>query len=226
MVNFSLDPSQLFGFATTIRNMLPWAIRPSISNWLILALMFVLAAVVMVALHFAFKEKPKVEWTMYKTVTPVILGGFRDQSGQFHPRVEGVEIGGINISGHALHQVEGKIVLERSKKELPMFVILDGGWASTDQIDIVPAEASISLGGHFRADGVHWPDFAERLTPDAFLRDFGAFTATITIDGETQTWSFTQDDLRIQLERRQQEIETAWRASPMYPKPSVRRKAG
>jgi hypothetical protein len=225
-VNFSLDPTQLFGLATTVRNLLPWTIRPSISNWIILALMFILAALVMVALHFVFREKPKIDWSMYKTGSPVNLGGSWDQSGQFHPRIDVVEFGGVNISGHALHQIEGKIVLGRGKKELPMFVILDGAWAWTDQIDIVPPNATITLGGPFQNYGVHWPDFEDRPTPDGFLRDFGAFTAIITIDGETQTWSFTQDDLRIQLEQRQQALEKGYREGPLYPKPTIRRKAG
>jgi len=59
----------------------------------------------------------------------------------------------------------------------------------------------LEIGSGFRPDGLHWPEFPQQMTPDEFLRDFGAFTYSITIDGDTKVWSFTVDELRRQFDR-------------------------
>jgi len=52
------------------------------------------------------------------------------------------------------------------------------------------------------------------MTPDEFLRDFGAFTYSITIDGDTKVWSFTVDELRRQFDRQIRDHEEAYLQNP------------
>jgi hypothetical protein len=61
------------------------------------------------------------------------------------------------------------------------------------------------------------------MTPDEFLRDFGAFSVSITIDGDKRTWSFTIDELREQIERQKRQLEDQWLANPLN-RPQVGRK--
>ncbi|MGZ5872954.1 MAG: hypothetical protein ACXWKP_12680, partial [Bradyrhizobium sp.] len=63
------------------------------------------------------------------------------------------------------------------------------GMVALNQIEPLEPNAFVELGGSFRGDGLHWPDYPGELTPDQFLRDFGGFTYSITIDGDKRTWS-------------------------------------
>jgi hypothetical protein len=92
-----------------------------------------------------------------------------------------------------------------------------------DQIESVPPKAILSLGGQFRGDGLHWPEFPTRMRPSDFLREFGAFSVSINIDGDKKTWSFTMDELRDQVDRQVREQEDHWLANPMN-RPQIPRK--
>jgi hypothetical protein len=92
-----------------------------------------------------------------------------------------------------------------------------------NQIEPVEPNAFVEPGGSFRGDGLHWPDYPGELTPDQFLRDFGGFTYSITIDGDKRTWSSTIDELRRQIERKKRGVEEDWRKDPLN-RPQVMRK--
>ena len=64
------------------------------------------------------------------------------------------------------------------------------------------------VGFGFRPDGVRLAEFPQRMTPDQFLRDFGSFIFSVTIDGKKQSWSFTMDNLRDQFEKQKRDVES------------------
>jgi hypothetical protein len=222
MASFSLDPSQIFGLAELVRSWLPWQWRPFVSPWLILSGLFLVIAIFFVALHFVLREKPKISWEFEKEGTPISLEATWNEGNHVF-LVGGLGFGGENISGHALHQVDGEITLLRDRRTLPVFVAIEGRWMAVDQIESAPSRSVLSLGGQFRGDGLHWSEFPSRMTPDEFLRDFGAFSVSITIDGDKRTWSFTIDELREQIERQKRQLEDQWLANPLN-RPQVGRK--
>jgi len=214
MSSFSIDPSQLFGFAEVVRSWLPWQWRPSVTPWLILSGSCFILCLVFVVVHVLAREKPIVDWQFYKTGTPLSIG-MQWNEGIATSYVEGIQLGGENISGHALHQIDGEVTLLRTGQKLPLFAIIQAQWMPADQIESVPPKAILSLGGQFRGDGLHWPEFPTRMRPSDFLREFGAFSVSINIDGDKKTWSFTMDELRDQVDRQVREQEDHWLANPM-----------
>lgn len=214
MASFSFDPWQILGVAEVVRSWLPWQWRPFVSQSLIWSGFFLIAAIICLGLHFALRTKPKIDWTFERTGYVVQIGT-TFVNGQFTKRVEGISAQGENVSGHALHQVDGKITLHRDQRELPLFAIINAAWAALADIEAVPPKAILSLGGQFRGDGVHWQEYPGTMTMDQFLRDFGGFTLSIVIDGERRTWSFSQDELREQIQRQADAIEVDWLSNPM-----------
>ncbi|RTL48619.1 MAG: hypothetical protein EKK40_17220 [Bradyrhizobiaceae bacterium] len=116
------------------------------------------------------------------------------------------------------------MTLLRDKKTLPVFVAINGAWSPLADIGSVPSRAILNLGVQFRNDGVHLEDFTKRMTPDEFLREFGGFTYTVTIDGDTKTWSFTIDDLRKQLNEQMKRANEERLQDPLN-RPQVKRRA-
>jgi hypothetical protein len=222
MPSFSIDPLQVFGFADVVRSWLPWQWRPAVSSWLIWSFFLFALSVVSLALHFALREKPKLDWVFERTGLPVTLG-WRMNAGVRTYVVQGLQLGGQNISGHKLHQFDAEIVLHRDQRKLPVFIAAEGAWWPLDQIEPVLPNAFMELGGSFRGDGLHWPEYPGELTPDQFLRDFGGFTYSITIDGDKRTWSFAIDELRRQIEQKMREVEEEWLKDPLN-RPQVTRK--
>jgi hypothetical protein len=223
MASFSLDPLQIFGFADVVRSWLPWPWRPLVSPWLVLCGMSAVAALIFLALHFGLREKPKIDWRFEKTGYPVRLGWSQPADGPRTYNVESVDFSGENISGHTLHQFDGEIILVRDRRRLPLLVVADSAWIPISELDSVPPKAIFFSGGQFRSDGVHWTEFSKALTPDEFLRDFGGFEVSITIDGDKKTWSFTLDELREQFEAQKRDAEEQWLKNPMN-RPQVKRK--
>jgi hypothetical protein len=212
----------VYSFAETIRSWLPWQWRAVVTPWLIISAICALAAPLFLGIHFWAREKPKINWLFYNVGTPITLGA-RWNEGVAAFVVDGVQFSGANISGHTLHQVDAEITLLRTGKKLPLFVIIDAQWMPTEQIESVPPNAFLTLGGQFRGDGTHWPEYGSEMTPNDFLRDFGAFSVSITIDGDKKTWSFTIDELREQLDRLERAEEERWLQNPLN-RPRILRK--
>jgi hypothetical protein len=224
-MNFSFQwmLTAIDGIADFARSALPWQYRSSASNWAVFAVIFGISACIFGLLYFWFREKPKIDWNFERTGYPVFLSGSVDKEGIATFHVDGLQFGGENISGHALHQIDGGITLSRTKKDLPLFVIIDGAWAPLSELESVPPRAILLVGFSFRSDGVHLPEFPLRMSPDQFLRDFGAFTLDVTIDGDKKTWSFTVDDLREQFEKQKRDREEELLKDPMR-RPQLKKK--
>jgi len=107
------------------RSVLPWQYRAAASNWAVFAVIFVLLAAVFGMLHFLLREKAKIDWNFERTGYPVRLGWSQNADGVRTYRIDAIELGGENISGHTLHQVDADITLARDKKVLPLFVIIN-----------------------------------------------------------------------------------------------------
>jgi hypothetical protein len=214
--------SAIDGIADFARSALPWQYRPLASNWAVFSAIFGSLAVVLGLLHFALRERPKIAWNFEKTGYPVRLN-WSNADGVITYHVDGIELGGENISGHALHQIDAEITLARDGRHLPVFVIINRAWAHLNELDGIPSRAMCFVGVPFRADGVNLPNYPTRMTPDQFLRDFGGFTFSITIDGDKKFWSFTIDDLRKQFEAQQRDAEEDRLKNPMN-RPQLKRK--
>jgi hypothetical protein len=78
-----------------------------------------------VALHFVLREKPKISWEFEKEGTPISLEATWNEGNHVF-LVGGLGFGGENISGHALHQVDGEITPLRDRRTLPVFVAIEG----------------------------------------------------------------------------------------------------
>jgi hypothetical protein len=226
MANFSFDPTQAIGWLPdVVRSWLPWQWRPSISNWLVWSIAFGAAGIVCLLLHVLLRDKPKVDWFFLKSGSPLALDRERSADGTPQYFVRGVQLNALNVSGHPLHQVFGKILLHRDQRELPLLIIADGQWVTTGEIDPIPPRAIFNLGSDFRSDGQHWPGFEKRLSPQQFLQDFGGFTALISIDGVEQAWSFSIDELRQGIEGFERREEELWLDNPKNRPPIRKRKA-
>jgi hypothetical protein len=106
---------------------------------------------------------------------------------------------------------------------LPLFIVAEGQWVATSDIDPITPLAIFNLGSSFRGDGQHWLGFEKALSPEQFLQDFGGFTAFISIDGVEQTWSFSIDELREGIERYKRGDEERWLSNPSN-RPFVRKR--
>ena len=115
-------------------------------------------AAVFGALHFLFREKPKIDWNFEKTGYPVTLSWSQAADGTRTYVVDGINLNGENISGHTLHQIDGDIRLTQDNRVLPLFAVINGIWDSLSELDGVPSRAILSLGFQFRPDGVHPAD--------------------------------------------------------------------
>ncbi|RTL48620.1 MAG: hypothetical protein EKK40_17225 [Bradyrhizobiaceae bacterium] len=104
-MNFSFDPRAIFGFADTVRDFLPWQWRPYFSNSLVWAIILFSVALLLTGIHFLTREKPKIAWTFQTTGFPVILE-WQGDGEKLSFFVEGLNLGGENISGHTLNQVD------------------------------------------------------------------------------------------------------------------------
>lgn len=180
-------------------------------------------AILFFIMHFLTRETPKISWTFEKTGYPVRLSSSRDTSGNATYYVDGVEFGGENISGHTLHQIDAEIKLLRDNQRVPTFVVINSAWHNLSELGSVPPKAMLFLGLGFRSDGVHAPSFSQRMTPEQFLRDFGGFTFSTTIDGDKKSWTFTIEELRQQFEAQERESEDQWFKNPMN-RPQVKLK--
>jgi hypothetical protein len=224
MASFSLDPTPyLTWIPDVVRSWLPWQWRPSISNWLVWSAISFAVALLCLLCHFLFREKQRVDWFFLKgTGVPIAIGWERSRDGTPTYRIEGVQLNGINVSGHAL-QVHGEITLDRDQRKLPLFIVAEGQWVATDDVESVPPEAIFNLGASFRGDLTHWPGFEKSITPEQFLQDFGGFTAIIFVDGVKQTWSFSIDQLRRAIESFERFQEDQWLSNPSN-RPFVKRR--
>ena len=99
------------GIADFARSVLPWQYRSVASNWAVFAVIFAMLAAVFGALHFLFREKPKIDWNFEKTGYPVTLSWSQAADGTRTYVVDGINLNGENISGHTLHQIDGDIRL-------------------------------------------------------------------------------------------------------------------
>jgi hypothetical protein len=157
---------------------------------------------VLLAIHYGARERPKIEWTFLKTDNPLSLTNTRFADGTVRYYVNGVFVSGENVSGRALHQIDGEITLHRYSHKLPLFVMVGGPPVATDQIEGVPPRAFLSLGGLFRDDPAHWPEF-------------GGFTQEISLDGERKSWSFSIDQLREAIDEFKRQDEEQWLTNVM-----------
>jgi hypothetical protein len=224
-VNFSLQwiVTAVDSVADFVRSALPWQYRSLASNWAVFAVVFAVAAIVLGLIHLLQREKPKIDWNFVNSGYPVRLSWSQTGDGIRTYHVDGIDLGGENISGHTLHQIDGEITLTRDKKTLPLFVVINGAWAPMAELDGVPSRALMYVGFGFRSDGVHHDEFSKRMTPDQFLRDFGSFTFSITIDGDKKLWSFTIDELRNQFEKQKRDAEEEYLKNPMN-RPQLKKK--
>jgi hypothetical protein len=210
--------------ADFVRSALPLQYRHVASNWLIFAFLFALAAVLLAFSHFVFRERPKIAWNFSNVGYPVALGAsLATVESPWTYGVDGIQLGGENVSGHDLYQVDGRIEL-RDGRKLPLFVAVDGAWRPLGELEKIPPRAMLSIGGQFRADGVHWDEFPSGMQIDRFLKEFGGLNITVSIDGTTWVWSYSVDDLRDLIEAKKRAIEDDWFRNPMN-RPQVKRKA-
>lgn len=198
------------GLADFIKSELPWRWQATVSNWLIWSALLFAASLVLLAIHYGSRERPKVDWEFLKTGNPLAHGNARFADGTVKYYVNAVFVSGENVSGHPLHQVDGEITLHRDSRKLPLFVVADGATVATDQIDVVPPRAFLSLGGLFRNDLPHWPGFDKQLSPEQFLAEFGGFTLEISLDGKRKSWSFSIDQLRETIDDFKRKDEEQW----------------
>lgn len=212
------------GLADFIKAGLPWRWQVVVSNWLIWSIIFFAASLVLLAMHYGSREKPKVAWDFLRTGNPLSIGGERSAEGVSKYYVVGIGLSGENVSGHALHQVDGEITLHRDNRKLPLFVMAAGGIVASNEIDGVPPRAILTLGGQFRNDTPHWPSFEKQMTPEQFLTEFGGFTVDISLDGKRQSWSFTIDYLRETIDEFKREEEERWVTNLMN-RPIVKKRA-
>jgi hypothetical protein len=77
-----------------------------------------------------------------------------------------------------------------------LFINTADGIGNADDVDTIPPLAILAVGGEFRSDLPHWPEFDHPMSPEGFLKSFGGFTVEISIDGVKQKWTFTIDQLR------------------------------
>lgn len=208
MAGVSFDWSQIFGVADIVRNWLPWQVRPNVSAWLIWSGLFVIAAIFCAIVHFTTREKPKVSWAFEKSSgTVVVYGETVNGDNVVNANVQGIMLSGDNISGEKIHHVDGRIILDRDKSTLPLFILLQGHWAKLEDLEYVPDRAQITVGYPFRTDGVHGERFMNVKTIDDLLGQVGGFTVEITLDEQYRKWSFTMDDLRNQFEMQRRAME-------------------
>jgi hypothetical protein len=205
------------------RSGLPWNYRQAASNWMVFGVILLLLAILFFAIHFFTQEKPKISWNFENTGYPVRLSWSRDATRNVTYYVDGVEFGGENVSGHTLHQIDAEIKLLRDNQRVPTFVVINGAWHNLNELGSVPPRAMLFLGLGFRSDGLHLPSFSQKMTPDQFLRDFGGFTFSTTIDGDQKSWSFTIEELRRQFEAQERESEDQWFKNPIN-RPQVKLK--
>src|ERR1700756_4353724 len=113
MSSFSFDPTQIVGWLPdVVRSLLPWQWRPSVSNWLVWSVALFAVAMLCLLGHFLFREKQRIDWFFLKgTGVPVSIGSQRSGDGRATYFVEGIQLNGINVSGHPLHQIYGEISL-------------------------------------------------------------------------------------------------------------------
>jgi hypothetical protein len=101
MANLSFDPTQVIGWLPdVVRSWLPWQWRPSVSNSLVWSIVFFAAAVVCLLLHILLRDKPKIDWFFLKSGSPLSIGSQRSPDGTVAYLVDGVQLNGVNVSGH------------------------------------------------------------------------------------------------------------------------------
>jgi hypothetical protein len=209
--------------ADFVRSALPLEYRHLASNWLIFSCLFALAAVLLAISHFAFRERPKIAWNFSQVGYPVTLGSrLATVDGPRTYYVDAIQLGGENVSGHDLYQVDGEIEL-RDRRKLPLFVAIDGAWRPLSELDKIPPRAILYIGGQFRPDGLHWDELSSEMQIDRFLKEFGGLTITVSIDGTRWVWSYSVDDLRGLIEAQKRMIEDNWFGNPLN-RPQVKRK--
>ncbi|MBP1064841.1 hypothetical protein JOE51_006308 [Bradyrhizobium japonicum] len=202
------DLVQIFNLADYVRPWLPWTWRVYATSALIWSGILALGSVVALGAHFAVKPKPKVDWQFLKNARPFSSSWTDSGDGKIsNYKIQGLTLAGENISGHALHQVSGEILFG-DRRKLPLFVVAQGRWTSTDDIEAVPRFAQLVLGGGFEMDGKTWSLDVAPMKPDDFIRSFGGSTVSVTIDGDTESWTFSVEDLRravdIQIKEEQE----------------------
>lgn len=190
------DIVSIFNLAEPVRAAIPWPWRPYFSDWLIWAILFALAAAACAVLHVALARKSNIEWS-FETGAPIVGLASR---GTDAPKIVGIQMEGINVSAHDLHQVDGKIVLRRGHKELPLYAAIAGQWVPVTEVDTIPQRGHLIIGGPLGGEN-YWTEFRQETTLEEFLRDFGGFDLDITIDGQKYAWSFSIDELRDRIGR-------------------------
>jgi len=161
------------------------------------------------------RERPKIEWDFEQTGF-VVNPGQRVEAGERSYYLNGIYLNGENISGHSIHQMEGEIILQRDGRRLPLFISGPNGWRRMGDLITLPPRREFTVGADFRADlDLHWPGFANSMTPDQFLTSIGGFTINIIADGEKRTWNFSIDEIRRQLDNRKAAAEETWLSQPM-----------
>lgn len=207
---------EIFGLADIVRSWFPLQWRAWLSPWLIWGGVFVTLALICTLVHFVARPRPKIEWLFEKTGVPIIVNDNWGSKG-YSPTIVGIFFQGENVSGHDLHQFDGEIILERPVEKLPLYVPAPkGDWGPITDIDRLPSRVLITFGARFAPDVPNWEGFEKPLSPSDFLRDFGAFTLVITVDGERRTWSFSLEELRKQFEAQKREHEERRLTDPAY----------
>jgi hypothetical protein len=211
------DIVQIFNFAEHVRPWLPWTWRVYSTSWLIWSGILAIAALLCLCLHFAFKERQKVEWRFLSGAPPFSASwGVQDDGTIIDYKIIGIELTGENVSGHALHQISGRITL-RDKRSFPLFVVADGEWVRTEDVEPIGRFAIVNLGGSFKTDGLGWPEFSDFMKPEQFIQSFGGCTISVTIDGDEQHWTFSVEDLRQAVQSQSKQLQEAQLRGPMRP---------